>query len=88
MTHTLKLDSQVEQVLVDKARRRGLALDAYLLELARRDAAQPDSIIEYSSGDPLFVELDELALQFPINAPPLADDAVARLYSERETAES
>jgi len=38
MTLTLELSPEVEQALQAKARRRGLALEAYLLDVAVRDA--------------------------------------------------
>lgn len=38
MTHLVELPENVERVLEQKARQRGVALDAYLLELAVRDA--------------------------------------------------
>lgn len=43
MTHALNLPESVERVLERRARRQGLALDAYLLDLAARDAATEES---------------------------------------------
>ncbi len=43
MTHTLELPESVERVLEAKARRRGVALDVYLLDLAAQDAASEES---------------------------------------------
>ncbi len=78
MTLTLEIAPEVEAALQAKAQRRGMAVDAYLLDLAARDES------DATSGDPFFAELDAIAQQFPTDAPPLANDAVARLYAERE----
>ncbi len=43
MTHTLELPESVERVLERKARRRGVGLDAPLLDLAAQDAANEES---------------------------------------------
>ncbi len=39
MTYTIEIDATEERVLVDAARRRGVALDTYLLTAAREMAA-------------------------------------------------
>ncbi len=43
MTRTLDLPESVERVLERKARRRGIALDTYLVDLAAQDAANEES---------------------------------------------
>lgn len=43
MTHTLELPESVERVLESRARRRGVALNAYLREVLQREAASEDS---------------------------------------------
>ena len=43
MTHTLELPENIERVLEATARRRGVALDALLLDLAAREAASQES---------------------------------------------
>ncbi|HET6381782.1 MAG TPA: hypothetical protein VFJ58_00185 [Armatimonadota bacterium] len=55
MTLTLEIAPEVERVLEEKARRRGMALAAYLLDLAHRDAA-PENEIE-SQANNLWAEL-------------------------------
>ncbi len=82
MTHNLIFEPEIERALEVKARRRGLDVDALLVELARREAFAPDA-----SADPLFAELDALAAEFPTKAAPLADDAVSRLYAEHGAAQ-
>lgn len=43
MTYKLDLPESVERVLERRARRRGVALNAYLLDLAVQDAASEES---------------------------------------------
>lgn len=43
MTHTLELPESVERVLEATARRRGVALDALLLDLAAREAQSQEN---------------------------------------------
>ena len=43
MTLTLELPSEVQQVLEDRARSRGISLPKYLQDLAVRDAQRPAS---------------------------------------------
>ncbi len=50
MTVNLEIMPEVEALLRDNARRRGLALDAYLLDLAQRDAA-PETETTESAGE-------------------------------------
>jgi hypothetical protein len=82
MTLTLEIAPDIEAALTEKARRRGVSLAALLLELARREATAPDA-----SEDSFFAELDALAAEFSTTAPPLANDAVARLYAEHGAAQ-
>ena len=43
MTLTLEIAPEIERALEVKARRRGLEVTAWLVELARREASAPDS---------------------------------------------
>ena len=85
MTLTLELSPELERALSAKARRAGVPLQTYVLDLARREAQEPGA--SAPGEDPFFAELDDLAQQFPIDAPPLADDAVASIYEAREASE-
>jgi hypothetical protein len=75
---TRQLPPEVGHALQTKARRLGVSIAALFVELASREAAAPEV-----SDDSLFAGLDALAAQFPTNAAPLADNAVARLYAEQ-----
>lgn len=79
MTHTIELAPEVERVLEAKAQRRGLALDAYLRELAENEAVTPPDTAAQQHAWEAFC-----ALGTQVQAPPLSDDAVSRagIYDE------
>lgn len=97
MTLTLDLPPAVTQTLEHEAGRRGITLDALLLQLAAQEAARlkPVTLLPNNQAmDPevardlaLMDELDALADRLTKNTPPLVDDAVARVYQEREDAQ-
>ena len=82
MTITLTLEPEIEKKLLDRARERGLALDAYLVDLVKRETAAASSI-------PLSGK--QKAQAFIIWAkghrptPPLSDEAISRaiMYPDR-----
>lgn len=78
MTHTIELAPEVERVLAIKAQQRGLALDAYLRELAEHAATSPDTTTQERAWAAF------CALGQTLPAPPLSDYAVSRcgIYDE------
>jgi len=79
MTHTIELAPEVERVLEAKAQRRGLAIEAYLRELAENEATMPPDTVAQQRAWEAFC-----ALGAQVQAPPLSDDAVSRtgIYDE------
>ena len=92
MTLTLEIAPEIQRALEEKAQHADVPLTAYAASILARDATGDNSGngSSQSNGaghsaehdDPFFAELDALAAQFLINAPPLADDAVAPSYEE------
>lgn len=86
MTHTLELPEHVERVLEAKARRRGVGLDAYLLDLAAQDAqneTQSDAASDARRAARRALEV--LAAGTRAGMPPIPDEALTseNLYAGR-----
>ena len=94
MILSIDLAPDVARALEAECKERGIALEALLRELAEREAARLDTkntlgsrVADADAAVELLNELDELTQQFATAAPPLDEDAVARVYEERETAQ-
>jgi hypothetical protein len=91
MTYTIEVPVEVEQVLAARAQARGVSVGKYLHDLVLREAA-PNGTSTPAAAAPHDAEMDaleELALELAAKYPrtePLADDAVALSYAEREDA--
>lgn len=93
MTHLLELSPDLEARLQNLAAQRGADPDATALQvLADGLRAAPVEVAAQSasgqtSADALLDSLIAKASVLTAGVPPLADDAVARLYRERENAQ-
>ena len=81
MTVRLNLTPETERVLREKAARSGQTLEAYLEEMADREARAPDRVADQAPPDPSEFErgLDELSEGLP---PLPADFSRADVYGE------
>ena len=92
MTYTIEVPAEVEQVLAARAQARGVSVGKYLHDLVIREAAPNGTSAPGIAAAPRDAEMDaleELALELAAKYPrvePLADDAVALAYAEREEA--
>lgn len=87
MTLTLDLPAIEEAALRKKAARAGMPLDAWALEVLRREAL-PNEATEYSRAPAVAARLAALDSIGAYNTrdgwPPLSDDAIYETYRERE----
>ena len=89
MTHTLELSESVERVLEAKAQQRGIAVDAYLLDLVakdaqvKNDAREPQHVVAARLQS--LTQLRELAQDTRAGLPPIPDEALTseNLYAGR-----
>jgi len=94
MTYTLEFPAEVEQVLAARAQASGVSVGKYLQDMVLREAApngisSPAVAQAAAPHDAEMDALEELALELATKYPrtePLADDAVALAYAEREDA--
>ncbi len=96
MTYTIEIPVEVEQVLAARAQAKGVSIDKYLQDIVMREAAPAgasttaaQTTVTTAPRDAEMDALEELALELAAKYPraePLADDAVALAYAEREDA--
>lgn len=92
MTYTIEIPAEVEQVLAARAQERGVSVNKYLQDIVIREAspaAASSPAVVAAPRDAQMDALEELALELAAKYPrvePLADDAVALAYAEREHA--
>jgi hypothetical protein len=82
MTLTLEIPPETEAALQEKAQRRGLSLDAYLLDLAKRDASTKETA---SSRLAAVRAIGSYDTRRAAGLPPLSDAEISResIYGER-----
>ena len=90
MTYIIEVPAEVEQVLAARAQARGISIGKYLQDIVIREASSnstPAPAVTEAPRDAEMDALEELALELASKYPrtePLADDAVALTYAERE----